>query len=128
MKFSGPKLVISRSFPLAFTHLVAVSRSSLISTLRTIFASHESDMRYQNPSAQQRIAPLYFPLLLTVIDDSTIITAQDMKEGEKEEWLICVLYVLRSVPPPITIVFILVLTLNIDLETFLWRRCERGSR
>lgn len=74
---------------------------SLVTTilsLKTIFAGHELDVRYQTLAQQQRVASLYFPLLLILIEDSTIITGQEMKEGEKEEWLFCLLYVLRNLP------------------------------
>lgn len=55
-------------------------------------------MRYQSLSQQQRVASLYFPLLIILIEDATVITGQEMQAGEKEEWLFCMLYVLRNLP------------------------------
>lgn len=74
-----------------------VLRSTAINNLRTILAAHELDTRYQTREAQQRIAALYFPLLLFMVEDGSV-TGRDMVAGEKEEWLSCFLYVVRNLP------------------------------
>lgn len=74
-----------------------VLRSTAINNLRTILASHELDTRYQKRESQQRIAALYFPLLLFMVEDGSV-TGRDMVAGEKEEWLSCFLYVVRNLP------------------------------
>jgi hypothetical protein len=69
-------------------------REIVIHTFHYILMSHEIDSRYQSPDLQQRIAGMYFPFLLIVIDNIS-----KLKEGdfdEKRELFGCFLYILKN--------------------------------
>lgn len=76
-----------------------VMRTSAITTLRSVLASHELDQRSQSPAAQQRICALYFPYVFFLVEDSSLV--REMQVAEKEEWLSCFIYILRHLPTPV---------------------------
>ena len=44
-------------------------REQAVEVLRDLLASHDSDVRYNTPVAQSRIASIYLPLLSIVMDN-----------------------------------------------------------
>jgi len=71
----------------------SILRSQAILVLRSILAKHECDPRYREEAKQARIAQMYFPYILVLIEDHTVL--QTFPTAEVEEWLICFLYILK---------------------------------
>jgi hypothetical protein len=69
-----------------------------INTLRDLMWRHDHDPRYQSVEAKQRLAQIYFPYLLLVIDNYTK-PREHFKDEERRSWLICVLFVLKYAEP-----------------------------
>ena len=67
-----------------------------IEFLRNLLLRHALDPRYQIKEKQMRIAGLYFPYLLNVIEDKTraVLSFDDLEE--KKNWLICFLHLLKT--------------------------------
>jgi hypothetical protein len=71
----------------------SILRSQAILVLRSILSKHECDPRYRDEAKQARIAQMYFPYILVLIEDHTVL--QTFSNTEVEEWLICFLYILK---------------------------------
>ena len=55
-------------------------REQAVELVQELFASHDTDPRYQSPSSQERIAMLYMPLLSIVMDNIA-----NLYHGNKEK-------------------------------------------
>eukprot|EP01125_Pyxidicula_operculata_P000299 TRINITY_DN1035_c0_g1_i3.p1 TRINITY_DN1035_c0_g1~~TRINITY_DN1035_c0_g1_i3.p1 ORF type:complete len:1398 (-),score=386.54 TRINITY_DN1035_c0_g1_i3:198-4391(-) len=70
-------------------------RSRAIQSFRAILSEVEADKRYNDRARQSRIATTYFPFLLILIDNPSIITALPLPE--KSDWCLCFIYLLRNI-------------------------------
>jgi hypothetical protein len=73
-------------------------RMAAVNTLRDLMWRHDHDPRYQSVQAKQRIAQIYFPYLLLVIDNYSR-ARENFRDDERRNWLICVLFVLKYADP-----------------------------
>jgi hypothetical protein len=71
-----------------------------INTLRDVFWKHDHDSRYNSGShskdRKERIAQIYFPYLLLVIDNFWK-PRESFKDDERYSWLICFMFVLKNI-------------------------------
>jgi hypothetical protein len=77
------------------SQLLLELRNQSIIVLRHVLSKHELDPRLQDAKAQQRVASMYFPFLVRVCADPTPLL--EMAKSEREEWLICFMYIARNV-------------------------------
>jgi len=73
-----------------------ITRSKSIARFRDLLWKHHLDDRYQNPECRSRIAGMYFPLLMLLVEKvQTLIEKTQKDESERSEWCLCGLWVLR---------------------------------
>eukprot|EP00007_Cunea_sp_BSH-02190019_P004159 CAMPEP_0174230200 /NCGR_PEP_ID=MMETSP0417-20130205/1005_1 /TAXON_ID=242541 /ORGANISM="Mayorella sp, Strain BSH-02190019" /LENGTH=1996 /DNA_ID=CAMNT_0015307841 /DNA_START=193 /DNA_END=6183 /DNA_ORIENTATION=- len=77
-------------------------RSSALALLRNAMLRHELDPRYQDPVKQQKIALLYFPYILMLMQfesNGSLITLADQTwiPSDMEDLLLCYLWVVKTV-------------------------------
>lgn len=70
-------------------------REQSITTLRTLFQSHDADPRYQEMATKTRITSLYFPFILIAIEGAEFIKG-DLSAESQMDWLVCLLFVLKN--------------------------------
>lgn len=75
--------------------LLLALRDEAILVLRRVLTKHELDPRLQDAKAQQRVASMYFPYIIALASKPQPIF--NMTKAEREEWLVCFLYVARNV-------------------------------
>ena len=75
--------------------LLLALRDEAILVLRRVLTKHELDPRLQDAKAQQRVASMYFPFIIALSTKPQPIF--NMTKSEREEWLVCFLYVARNV-------------------------------
>lgn len=80
----------------AFVSTRPATRLTAISTLCEALWKHDHDPRYQTPFARERIASIYFPFVLAVIDNWDMISKLP-KSTEKRKILACFIYVVKGV-------------------------------
>ncbi|KAL6054781.1 dedicator of cytokinesis protein 7 isoform X5 [Balamuthia mandrillaris] len=71
-----------------------ITRLRGITTLRNLLWKHDSDPRYASQQKKQRVATLYFPFIVMVLDK--VHTIESMDEDEQQDWLICFMWILRN--------------------------------
>eukprot|EP01087_Luapelamoeba_hula_P013453 TRINITY_DN3839_c4_g1_i2.p1 TRINITY_DN3839_c4_g1~~TRINITY_DN3839_c4_g1_i2.p1 ORF type:complete len:1930 (-),score=376.88 TRINITY_DN3839_c4_g1_i2:62-5851(-) len=70
-------------------------RVEAIRTLRNLLRKHDADIRYATSSIfMKRIAALYFPYILGLLEH--LSTIQEMDDDEKRDWLVCFAWVVRN--------------------------------
>jgi hypothetical protein len=69
-------------------------RSTAIMTLRRVLYKHDVDERYKHQAKKERIANIYFPYLVMVLDRAGVVMAMD--EEERRDWLICLVWVVKN--------------------------------
>jgi hypothetical protein len=62
----------------------------------TLGLAKQMDPELRSRKRQSRLASMYLPFIILIVEDPSIISS--MKLREKEEWLICLLYILRYCP------------------------------
>ena len=70
-------------------------REQSISTLRSLLQAHDTDPRYFNPIAKQRIAGLYFPFVITTLEFHQVVNDY-LGFEEKVNWLLCFFYIIEN--------------------------------
>ncbi|EFA78484.1 DOCK family protein [Heterostelium album PN500] len=69
-------------------------RLKAILTLREIMSRNDVNPNYNHPQIRERIATLYLPYILIVVDNVELINNFD--ETESRYWLICFIYVVKN--------------------------------
>ncbi|KAL6048775.1 Dedicator of cytokinesis protein 6 [Balamuthia mandrillaris] len=77
------------------TNTNSLSRSMAICTLNLLLTKHDYDARYQSPEERERVAVIYFPLLVLLVDYYSRLGA--WKSGqEKRAFFISFLWILKG--------------------------------
>ncbi|KYQ91082.1 DOCK family protein [Tieghemostelium lacteum] len=69
-------------------------RITCIQTLREIMSRFDTSAFYNNAPMRERIAALYFPYILTLVDNYQLVNKFD--GNELKIWLICFIYVVKN--------------------------------
>jgi len=69
-------------------------RFEAIRALRHILWKHDIDNRYAEKHRKQRVAAIYFPYIIMVLERVNVI--KSMVDDEKREWLICFLWIVKN--------------------------------
>ena len=74
-------------------------RATAVTVFRDLLWKHDHDPRYQQPAMKERIAQIYFPFVLMVIDNWHHMQehAKSYSYNERRCWLICFTWVLKNV-------------------------------
>lgn len=73
-----------------------ITRSKAIARFRDLLWKHHLDDRYQNPESRARIAGMYFPLLMLLVEKVQMLIEKTQKdEMERTEWCLCGLWIFR---------------------------------
>lgn len=71
-------------------------RCAAINTLRDLLWKHDHDPRYNDHEKRARIAQVYFPYLLILIDEWSIVNKRDnCTDEERRSWLICFIFLIK---------------------------------
>ncbi|KAL6067850.1 Dedicator of cytokinesis protein 6 [Balamuthia mandrillaris] len=72
------------------------NRMTGIQTLRNLLVKHEFDPRYQDPAVIERIAGIYFPFILLMVDGERKHILEGKDNDEKRNLLLCFLHILKN--------------------------------
>ena len=73
-----------------------ITRSKAIGRFRDLLWKHHLDDRYQALECRSRIAGMYFPLLMLLVEKVQLLIEKTQKdEMERTEWCLCGLWVMR---------------------------------
>eukprot|EP01114_Cavostelium_apophysatum_P003911 TRINITY_DN1404_c0_g1_i1.p1 TRINITY_DN1404_c0_g1~~TRINITY_DN1404_c0_g1_i1.p1 ORF type:complete len:1840 (+),score=629.05 TRINITY_DN1404_c0_g1_i1:76-5595(+) len=71
-------------------------RSKVMQTLRNLLAKHDLDPRYQDKAVKERIATMYFPFVVQVLDNFD--TFKEAEFDEKRTIFVCFLFIIKNIP------------------------------
>ena len=94
--------------------LLLALRDEAILVLRRVLTKHELDPRLQDAKAQQRVASMYFPYIIALSSKPQPIF--NMTKAEREEWLVCFLYVARNVKRRLLLQWLHFETLQVQVQ------------
>ncbi|EGC37649.1 hypothetical protein DICPUDRAFT_149722 [Dictyostelium purpureum] len=69
-------------------------RNQAIQTLKQLIKKHHYDPRYQQPELREKVASIYFPYVLMIVEHYSIIKHQ-LEAKEVQEWLTCFIWILQ---------------------------------
>jgi hypothetical protein len=74
-------------------------RAAAVTVFRDLLWKHDHDPRYRDPAMRERIAQIYFPFLLMVIDHWPYMQeyATSYSFNERRCWFVCFIWVLKNV-------------------------------
>ncbi|KAF2071889.1 hypothetical protein CYY_006791 [Polysphondylium violaceum] len=87
--------VLEILFNTQYSHEV---RNVAFNCINTLLTKHDYDSRYQEPQKKERIATIYFPLILDVIDhyDKFVLWVHSSDIQERRNFMACQLFILKN--------------------------------
>ncbi|KAN0034357.1 hypothetical protein ACTFIV_000860 [Dictyostelium citrinum] len=75
-------------------HNKMATRNQAIQTLKQLIKKHHYDQRYQAPEIREKVASIYFPYVLMIVEHYSIIKHQ-LEAKEVQEWLTVFIWILQ---------------------------------
>ncbi|KAK5576125.1 hypothetical protein RB653_007266 [Dictyostelium firmibasis] len=75
-------------------HNKLATRNQAIQTLKQLIKKHHYDQRYQAPEIREKVASIYFPYVLMIVEHYSIIKHQ-LEAKEVQEWLTVFIWILQ---------------------------------